>query len=110
VDPDDGKDWRADGSISVSISATSCCPPASWNAGGARLGRQPDPVDQCAPIPSVTLERNYTDPFKPDGLSWIGPWRASIAMGGPNPTVAVTDVRFFAARVNFRPRPGWSSA
>ena len=33
------------------------------------------------PIPSVTLERNYTDPFKTKWLSWIGPWRASIAMG-----------------------------
>jgi hypothetical protein len=54
----------------------------------------------------VTLERNYTDPFKTKWLSWIGPWRASIAMGrAESSDVPVPDVRFFAARVNFRPRP-----
>lgn len=58
------------------------------------------------PIPSITLERNYTDPFKSPLLSWIGPWRASIAMGkAESHDVAVPDVRFFAARVNFKPRP-----
>jgi len=58
------------------------------------------------PIPSVTLERNYTDPFKSRWLAWIGPWRASIAMGRmESDGVPVPDVRFFAARVNFKPRP-----
>ncbi len=57
------------------------------------------------PIPTITLERNYTDPFKSPLLSWIGPWRASIAMGrAEDEGVPVTDVRFFAARVNFKPR------
>jgi hypothetical protein len=57
------------------------------------------------PIPSVTLERNYTDPFKSKWLSWMGPWRASIAMGRAEASdVPVPDVRFFAARVNFKPR------
>jgi hypothetical protein len=58
------------------------------------------------PIPSVTLERNYTDPFKTKWLSWIGSWRASIAMGrAESSDVPVPDVRFFAARINFKPRP-----
>jgi len=58
------------------------------------------------PIPTVTLERNYTEPFKSKWLSWIGPWRASIAMGrAESEDVPVPDVRFFAARVNFKPRP-----
>jgi hypothetical protein len=58
------------------------------------------------PIPSITLERNYTDPFKSRLLSWIGPWRASIAVGeAEGSQVAVTNVRFLAARVNFKPRP-----
>ena len=58
------------------------------------------------PIPSITLERNYTDPFKTKWLSWIGPWRASIAMGeAESDDVPVPNVRFFAARVNFKPRP-----
>ena len=58
------------------------------------------------PIPSLTLERNYSDPFKSPFLSWIGPWRASIAVGEEEGSgVEVPDVRFMAARVNFRPRP-----
>jgi hypothetical protein len=58
------------------------------------------------PIPSITLERNYTDPFETKLLSWIGPWRASIAVGeAEKHDVPVAKVRFLAARVNFRPRP-----
>lgn len=58
------------------------------------------------PIPSITLERNYTDAFKTRLLSWAGPWRASIALGqAEGSDVAVADVRFMAARVNFKPRP-----
>jgi hypothetical protein len=58
------------------------------------------------PIPSITLERNYTDPFKTKLLSWLGPWRASIAMGEAESSgVPVPNVRFFAARINFKPRP-----
>jgi capsule assembly protein Wzi len=58
------------------------------------------------PIPTVTLERNYTDPFKTRWLSWMGPWRASIAMGeAESHDVPVPNVRFFAMRLNFKPRP-----
>jgi hypothetical protein len=58
------------------------------------------------PIPTITLERNYTEPFKTRLLSWLGPWRASIAMGeAESHDVPVPGVRFFAARVNFKPRP-----
>jgi hypothetical protein len=58
------------------------------------------------PIPSLTLERNYTDPFKTWLLSWIGPWRASIAVGeSEEDDIELKRVRFLAARVNFKPRP-----
>lgn len=65
------------------------------------------------PIPSVTVERNYTDPFKTKWLRWIGPWRASIAVGQAEGAstardgalTVLPDVRFLAARVNFKPRP-----
>jgi hypothetical protein len=58
------------------------------------------------PIPSLTLERNYTDPFKTKLLSWIGPWRASIAVGqSEEDDLELRNVRFLAARVNFKPRP-----
>jgi hypothetical protein len=58
------------------------------------------------PIPTITLERNYTDAFKTRLLSWAGPWRASIAVGqAEGSDVAVPDARFMAARLNFKPRP-----
>jgi hypothetical protein len=58
------------------------------------------------PMPGITIERNYTDPFKTKLLSWIGPWRASIAVSqAESHDVAVAKVRFLAARVNFKPRP-----
>jgi hypothetical protein len=58
------------------------------------------------PMPGITLERNYTDPFKNRLLSWIGPWRASIAISqAEEHDVALPKVRFLAARVNFKPRP-----
>jgi Capsule assembly protein Wzi len=107
LDPDDGQEFRADGSylglnfgnymMSVGLMQRWWGP--GWD-GSLILSTN------ARPIPSVTLERNYTDPFKSKWLSWIGPWRASIAMGrAESEGVPVTDVRFFAARVNFKPRP-----
>jgi len=105
--PDDGKDWRADGSY-VGVNFGNFMLSAGlmerwWGPGwdGSLILST-----NARPIPSVTLERNYTDPFKSRWLSWIGPWRASIAMGRmESHDVPVPDVRFFAARINFKPRP-----
>jgi hypothetical protein len=107
ADPDDGKDFRADGSyvgatfgnfmLSAGFMERWWGP--GWD-GGLILSTN------ARPIPSITLERNYTDPFETKWLSWLGPWRASIAMGqAESHDVPVPDVQFFAARVNFRPRP-----
>jgi hypothetical protein len=58
------------------------------------------------PIPSLRVERNYTDAFESKWLRWIGPWRASLELGQMEGSdVPVPDVRFMAARVNFKPRP-----
>lgn len=107
ADPDDGKDFRADGSylglnignFMISAGYMERWWGPAWE-GGLILSTN------ARPIPSITLERNYTDPFKTKLLSWIGPWRASIAMGRMESSdVPVPDVRFLAARVNFKPRP-----
>ena len=56
------------------------------------------------PFPAVTIERNHSDPFKWRPLRWLGPWRASAMLGElEGSDVAVPDVRFFAARLSFRP-------
>lgn len=58
------------------------------------------------PIPSIAIERNYSDAPSWRLLQWIGPWRAFVSLGRLDEhDVAVPDTRFFAARVNFRPRP-----
>jgi hypothetical protein len=106
VDPEDGKDWRADGSY-LGVNFGNFMLSAGfmerwWGPGwdGSLILST-----NARPIPSITLERNYTDPFKSKWLSWIGPWRASIAMGQmESEGVPVPDVKFFAARVNFRPQ------
>jgi hypothetical protein len=107
ANPDDNKDFRADGSylglnlgnfmISAGFMERWWGP--GWD-GSLILSTN------ARPIPSLTLERNYTDPFKSKWLSWIGPWRASVALGeAESHDVAVPGVKFLAARVNFKPRP-----
>jgi hypothetical protein len=106
ADPDDGKDFRADGSY-VGVNFGNFMLSAGlmerwWGPGwdGSLILST-----NARPIPGLTLERNYTDPFETKLLSWIGPWRASIAIGeAESHDVAVASVRFMAARVNFRPR------
>jgi hypothetical protein len=107
ADPDDGKKYRADGSylgINIGNFMLSAGLMDRWwgpgHEGSLILSTN------ARPIPTLTLERNYTDPFRSRWLSWIGPWRASIAVGeAESNEVAVADVRFLAARVNFKPRP-----
>ena len=107
ADADDGKEARLDGSyFGVNI--------GNFMFSAGFMDRWWGPgwdgslilSTNARPIPSFTIERNYTDPFKTRLLSWIGPWRASIAVGkAEDHDVEVPGVRFLAARVNFKPRP-----
>lgn len=106
VDPDDGQSFRPDGSY-VGVNVGNFMISAGYMERWWGPGWDGSLIlsSNARPIPSVTLERNYTDPFKSRLLSWLGPWRASIAMGqAEGSDVAVPDVRFFAARLNFKPR------
>jgi hypothetical protein len=105
--PDDGKDFRPDGSY-LGVNFGNFMVSAGYMERWWGPGWDGSLIlsTNARPIPTITLERNYTDPFKAKWLSWIGPWRASIAMGrAESGGVPVPDVRFFAARVNFKPRP-----
>jgi hypothetical protein len=106
VNPDDGQRLRPDGSY-LGLNAGNFMFSAGymerwWGPGwDGTLALSTN----ARPIPSLTMERNYTDPFKSRLLSWIGPWRASIAVGeAEKDDVAVPGVRFFAARVDFKPK------
>jgi hypothetical protein len=107
ADPDDSKDVRLDGSY-LGVNFGNFMLSAGYMERWWGPGWDGSLIlsTNARPIPSITLERNYTDPFKSKLLSWIGPWRASIAMGeAESGGVPVPNVRFFAARVNFKPRP-----
>ncbi|HEY6123364.1 MAG TPA: capsule assembly Wzi family protein [Steroidobacteraceae bacterium] len=107
IDPVDGKQWRADGSyLGVNIGNFMISAGFMERWWGPGWDGSLILSTNARPIPSLTLERNYTDPFKTKWLSWIGPWRASIAVGeAESRGVAMPDVRFLAMRVNFKPRP-----
>jgi hypothetical protein len=107
ADAEDGQNFRADGSyLGINFGNFMLSVGLMERWWGPGWDNSLILSTNARPIPSVTLERNYTDPFKTKWLSWIGPWRASIAMGRAESSgVPVTDVRFFAARVNFKPRP-----
>jgi hypothetical protein len=107
VDPDDGKAWRADGSyLGVTFGNFMLSAGLMERWWGPGWDGSLILSTNARPIPTVTLERNYTDPFESKWLSWIGPWRASIALGRmEGDDVSVPDVRFMAARLNFKPRP-----
>jgi hypothetical protein len=102
----DDRTWRLDGSylgVNVGNFMVSVAAMERWwgpgHEGSLILS------NNARPVPALTIERNYTDPFKTRWLSWIGPWRASIAIGeAEGSEVGVPNTRFFAARVNFRPR------
>jgi hypothetical protein len=58
------------------------------------------------PMPNLSIERNYAEASKLPVLRWLGPWRASVSMGqAEGSDVAVPDVRLFAARLSFKPKP-----
>jgi hypothetical protein len=106
ANPDNDHDFRADGSyIGVNfgnIMLSAGLMERWWGPGwdGSLVLST-----NARPIPSITLERNYTDPFNSKLLSWLGPWRASIAVGETDGHgVSVPRVKFFAARLNFRPQ------
>jgi hypothetical protein len=107
ANPDDDKQFRADGSyIGVNVGNFMISAGFMERWWGPGWDGSLILSTNARPIPTLTLERNYTDPFKTRWLSWIGPWRASIAMGeAEGHDVAVPNVKFFAARVNFKPRP-----
>lgn len=61
--------------------------------------------NNARPIPSISLDRNFTDPFQTKWLSWLGPWDLSMHFGEFESDRVVPNAQFFALRFNFRPIP-----
>jgi hypothetical protein len=107
ADADDSQDVRLDGSyVAVTF--------GNWLLTAGSVERWWGPgwegslilSNNARPMPGVAFERLYADAWRSWLLRWMGPWRASISMNQlEGSDVAVPDTRFFAARVDFRPRP-----
>jgi len=105
VDPDDDREIRLDGSYAgvnignfmVSAGAMERWWGPGWE-GSLILS------NSARPIPSITVERNYSDAFDVPVLRWFGPWRASIVLGQLEGSRAdFPDARFLGMRVSFKP-------
>jgi len=106
-EPEDGKRTRFDGSyagVAIGNLMVSAGYMEKWWgpgwAGSLILS------NNARPIPSLTIERNFSDPFRVPLLKWLGPWRASFQAGrlegdrGDYPRA-----HFIALRVAFKPTP-----
>lgn len=61
--------------------------------------------NNARPIPSVTIDRVFTNAFESKWLRWIGPWDFTVSFGQFEAERAVPDAKFFGMRFNFRPIP-----
>ena len=107
VDSDqDDKEFRADesmvgvvlGNWSVAASTQQRWWGPGWD-GSLILG------NNARPIPSLGIDRVFTDAFETKWLSWLGPWDLNVMFGELESERAVPNARFFGMRFNFRPIP-----
>ncbi|MDA0707405.1 MAG: capsule assembly Wzi family protein, partial [Proteobacteria bacterium] len=61
--------------------------------------------NNARPIPSLTIDRVFTDAFETKWLSWLGPWDLNIMFGQMEKERHVPNTKFFGMRFNFRPIP-----
>jgi hypothetical protein len=107
-DPADDQSLRFDGSYLGILMG-------NWILSGGWIDRWWGPgwegslilASNARPMPAITFERRFSDPFRWRLLQWAGPWRATLSMGKADEEsdAAVPEFRFLTARVSFRPRP-----
>jgi len=105
VDAEDDKTWRPDGSY-VGVSLWNLMFSAGYMERWWGPGWDGSLIlsSSARPIPALTIERNYSDPFTWPVFEWLGPWRASIMFGALEDHREDFDrTRFFAARLTFKP-------
>lgn len=106
-EPEDGKRTRLDGSyvgmvvgnVMISAGYMEKWWGPGW-AGSLILS------NNARPIPSITIERNYSTPFRVPVLKWLGPWRASFQAGRlESQRNDYSRPHFMALRIAFKPVP-----
>ena len=59
--------------------------------------------NNARPIPSLVIDRLYTDAPESRWLSWLGPWDVTVMFGELESDRAIPNARFFAMRAVSRP-------
>ena len=107
ADADDGKEFRPDGSYAAAVLG-------NWMFHAGYIDRWWGPGwegsliygSNARPIPSLTVERNYSDAIDHPWLRWIGQWRFATTMGQlEGSRDDAPDARFFGARLTWKPHP-----
>ena len=105
VDSDqDSEDVRADNSMIGVIAG-------NWSIAASNQERWWGPgwdgslilSNNARPIPSLTIDRNFTDAYRTKWLSWLGPWDLNVMFGQLETERHIPNARFFGMRFNFRP-------
>jgi hypothetical protein len=103
----DGKELRADGSYAGMVLG-------NWMLSAGYIDRWWGPGwegsliygSNARPIPSITIERNYSDPIENPWLSWIGQWRLAVTMGElEGNRDDAPHAQLFGMRVTWKPHP-----
>lgn len=61
--------------------------------------------NNARPMPSLTVDRVFTEAFETRWLSWLGPWDFSVIFGQLEEEREIPNAQFFGMRFNFRPIP-----
>ncbi len=61
--------------------------------------------NNARPIPSISLDRIESAPFKNKYLKWMGPWKLSIFAGRLESNRVISKAKLLGARLNFKPSP-----
>lgn len=105
ADADDGETLRPDGSYLGAVRG-------NWMVSAGWIDRWWGPGWEGSlilgtnhrPVPSLTLERNYSDPFDSPWLSWIGQWRLALTYGLlDDEREDFPNAHFFGLRITWKP-------
>jgi hypothetical protein len=105
ADPDDDEPVRPDGSYVAAVMG-------NWMLSAGWIDRWWGPGWEGSlilgtnqrPIPALTLERNYSDPFESRWLAWLGQWRLAIGYGLlDDEREDYPNAHFFSMRLTWKP-------
>lgn len=102
----DSDEVRVDGSeIAVAL--------GNWSIAASTMDRWWGPgwdgslimSNNARPVPSLVIDRVFTDRFETKWLSWLGPWDFTMLFGQLEEERAIPNAQLFGMRFNFRPLP-----